>query len=358
MVSSLRGAKFLIAAVLLPGFIIANTSALPTPIGDWKVQPISDMVDNSPPFNSSVIDAICSPDAASEDYHVFNVGAPDESEGLDYGLTITTMLADLSRKHKGGILVKFTGGIYTMKTPIIVPSRSCIMGVGSGQNGTKLLATGKISGALIRSETSTHICVKGISIDTYVSYELAYGLWFTLCNYVHISDIRITRVKTDGIRIEGSGSRWAYHSVLNAVMIYDVGRYGVVITQCGNVHMDGISVNNVRRYGVLLSAGDKNVHLTGGEINGAEIGVVMKQGRGQEGPRGVRVKDVKITGARESGIWIKRTMDVQLTNVDIVGGMICYRINQSSMEKSGGNCTAKRGVVGNIYHGILVPFFR
>lgn len=338
---------FLIAVLMMNGFFIAKAEAQPTPVGDWSPQPVFTNVDDSPPFNNSINDDICNPDPDSPSYFVYHVGPPNAADGRDYGLTVTSMLAHLALNYMDGVAVRFETGVYEMRSPIIVPSRTCIMGRGSGMNGTRLLATKKIEGALIRSEASTHINVARLSIDTYVSYDLDYGLWFKLCNYLKIDDVKITRVKFDGVRVDGTGKRWSYHSVLAGLKIFDVRRYGIAVSQAHNTHITDFSVNNVRKYGVLLSAGDNNTYVSRGEIMGAEIGLAMKQGRSSEGPNGVRVNTLKISGARRSGIWIKRSTDVKLTNVNIVGGAICYRINQSSIEKTGGNCTAKRQLVGS-----------
>lgn len=170
--------------------------AIPGPSGDWEAQDTSLGLLSA--FNTSNGRTFDSTTCGGNGARLY-LRAPRQSD-IDLGLTISSALQTVATL--GGGAVHLASGTYEVRTPIILPSYTCLFGAGMNKTVIRLRDYSKAleKRGLVRAHIATNVTIARLTVDGNAGRQFSFskeyrsgqvGVAFELVNFGTIVDVRV-----------------------------------------------------------------------------------------------------------------------------------------------------------------------
>jgi hypothetical protein len=267
------------------------------------------------------------PVSAFEPPALVDVPAPDATDSWQ------TLQASIDRAGKTGGTVRLAAGVYQVSKPIVIPSRTTI--VGAGMDHTTIRNLGRFPDPLVQFGMKGE--VKDITLQDFCVEVKDNDLKGTNCLQGDLAnDVRLTRIRVHGSRYEGIiGGGHARRWLVDGCEAEDCGNGGPAYTQS----TAGINITSreavlvrckTKRCGQGFEFGNLNVHLlycTAEEPSTAAPSIAFNCGSAVVGISKVHVFGCKSVGYRDAigfGNGIGRLSGVTVENCTFIDGSIGF----------------------------------
>lgn len=344
---------------LVPAFALAlSAAALPGPVGDWERQ------DTSRSFAAAFADSPRSFVPAMTPETCGNLSmhfGPPDGVTTDYGRALTNALATASRLGGGSVIL--AAGTFPILSPVVLSSRTCL--IGAGHDKTLLKVGWKFDRwyagrGIVRARRATRVTMMDFAIlgapatrDGRLFYSRdAVGL--DLVTYAFVRNVRAQDHAGSGFRITGERTRWTMHVALEGCVGHRLGGPAFDVRQA---HYASITKGHVRRvagHGVRIAEGSTAVLVRDTDVvNVAQCAISVEPGKaigkiGPLAPREVRIERGVLLNARVAGVCLKGVHDVHVTGTQIINlrdaKTACYHLLGATFVGNRNECGVSSGI--------------
>lgn len=323
-----------------------SKSAYPSP-HPWKKLPTTKNLESA--FDDEYTSFNISKNIDFCDTQVFTVSY--DSNIQDYAPMINERLASVA--DFGGS-VRLDAGLYPVKGPVYIPSRTCLIGDSSKTTFISVVdysrfATG--TKAVVTSISGQYISIRdisvGISLDLVKNFDLS-GIYIGTVNYASLKNVNSSGHSKHGFEVQGYENMMAAHLYFESCVAGANKKTGFNLSYSAYASIHFCKIFNNGKSGISISSGAKATSLTyndlddNGFLDNITIGanatvdeerwntcpILIKGEDGKLAPEQVKLVENKIINVTYAGVCAKEVKSIDdhrttVSNYDIMDHY-CY----------------------------------